>query len=524
MLEYLEKFNNLPAGIKQKISSGEVMAEIEELEKKYGLELASFVMRIMVGDLYYKNITANLIIEFNLEPEKAVELEKELKEKVFAGVKDYLEGGKSSRAPAPKPLESPFFVKRNPAPSVRQAPVEPQAAENFFKEDEKDIAAMGKMAASLKPGSVARPAGILDEVIKESNVSFSSESLAKRFRDILATYLRGVRTKAEVREKLLETVAGGGVMLEAASADRVLNIAQKKLAAEEKMIAPASGKVSAKTSGNGTNFIFNEEEIKRALRERKEPVSAAPGLSLKPSGAIAASGEREKARTAGSGMIGARDLDYDFSALNKRGPISAARAIKAAEAAPGKAPAAASLSGRNLAESAEKSALPSLIFPAPINNSEPILPTADSKNKEADFPPVPEYRQEKTRRTAAPAGNKIIMEDIKSSPRVMSPVDELAYLDLVNFRRLDADPAGRIAKIEKKIALLEKEGIDKKIEGIKAWRSNPVNKTYLSMGHDSISGGKSIDDIINERKSQGLNYLSREEFDAVMDLNDYLRF
>jgi hypothetical protein len=97
-------------------------------------------------------------------------------------------------------------------------------------------------------------------------------------------------------------------------------------------------------------------------------------------------------------------------------------------------------------------------------------------------------------------------------------------MDLVNFRRLDPDPLKRIAKIEEKIALLEREGIDKKIEGIRVWRNNPVSKTYLAMGQESIGSGKNIDDIIKERQDQGLNYLSKEEFEAVMDLNNNLRF
>ncbi len=68
-MEYLEKFNNLPDVVKQKISAPVVMAALEELEGEYGVELAGFVMRVMVGDLYYKNLTANLIIEYNLAPE-----------------------------------------------------------------------------------------------------------------------------------------------------------------------------------------------------------------------------------------------------------------------------------------------------------------------------------------------------------------------------------------------------------------------------------------------------------------------
>lgn len=127
-------------------------------------------------------------------------------------------------------------------------------------------------------------------------------------------------------------------------------------------------------------------------------------------------------------------------------------------------------------------------------------------------------------RNESAAGNKQRMEDIRPSPRIMSPIDELAYMDLVNFRRLDPSPAKRIAKIEEKIALLEKEGIDKKIEGIRVWRLNPVSKTYLAMGQESISSGKTIDAITAERKEQGLNYLTQDEFEAVMDLNNNLRF
>ena len=106
----------------------------------------------------------------------------------------------------------------------------------------------------------------------------------------------------------------------------------------------------------------------------------------------------------------------------------------------------------------------------------------------------------------------------------MSPVDELSYMDLVTFRRLDADPEIRCKKIEEKILLLGKEGIDKQLLGIKAWRLNPVNKTYLLIGQESISQGKNIDDIINDHKTSGLNYLTRAEFEAIMDLNNRLRF
>jgi hypothetical protein len=44
------------------------------------------------------------------------------------------------------------------------------------------------------------------------------------------------------------------------------------------------------------------------------------------------------------------------------------------------------------------------------------------------------------------------------------------------------------------------------------------------MGQESITEGKSVDDVISARKEKNLNYLTRDEFEAIMDLNNKLRF
>lgn len=119
---------------------------------------------------------------------------------------------------------------------------------------------------------------------------------------------------------------------------------------------------------------------------------------------------------------------------------------------------------------------------------------------------------------------KVKIEDVKYVPRVMSPLDELRYLDLTNFRRLDLDPLKSAAKIKSKIDLLAEEDYGKKLEGIKLWRLSPVNKLYLEIGHLSISENKPVDVIIEERKMAGADYLTADEFKAVMDLNKNLRF
>ncbi|MFA5248025.1 MAG: hypothetical protein WC415_02140 [Patescibacteria group bacterium] len=143
------------------------------------------------------------------------------------------------------------------------------------------------------------------------------------------------------------------------------------------------------------------------------------------------------------------------------------------------------------------------------------------KAKEILTDKVPENKE--AIRALATPGNKKKMDDI-GPPQVMSPIDELAYMDLINFRRLGNSPQNIGKKIKSVVDLLAREGINKQLAGIQAWRRSPVNRTYLSIGQESITEGKDIDAVIADRKIKNLNYLTREEFEAVMDLNNQLRF
>jgi len=127
-------------------------------------------------------------------------------------------------------------------------------------------------------------------------------------------------------------------------------------------------------------------------------------------------------------------------------------------------------------------------------------------------------------RLAVEPESKVRVEDVKFVPRVMGPIDELKFLDLINWRRLDKEPAKITKKVKEKIELLEEESYAKRLEGIRCWRLSPVNRLYLAMGQASISNNQPVDVIIEERKKQGEEYLTSQEFEAIMDLNRELRF
>ena len=107
--------------------------------------------------------------------------------------------------------------------------------------------------------------------------------------------------------------------------------------------------------------------------------------------------------------------------------------------------------------------------------------------------------------------------------RTLSPIDELRTFSLVDWRRL-GKTADAVTRIKDKINLLEEESLLKKAEGIKAWKESTINKLYLKIGEQAINSGSSIRDVILSRQSNKEQTLTEEEFNAVVELNQSLRF
>ena len=129
-------------------------------------------------------------------------------------------------------------------------------------------------------------------------------------------------------------------------------------------------------------------------------------------------------------------------------------------------------------------------------------------------------------RSEASLPGKTRMDDIKYVPKtkLTGPVDELGEMSLIDFRRLSDDPAVAATSIKGKIKLLEEDNYSQRLLGIKAWRESPLYKLYLSIGQESIGEHKSIEAVIIDRLKANAEYLTQEEFNAIMDLNKDLRF
>ena len=473
MLGYLQKFNNLPADLREKVSDQEAMKKIEALEKKYNLPLAALIMKIMVREISLNDLSDYLLKE-NLSKEQAGKLAEELKQKVFSSLESYFSGSvKKNIAPAMPTMDAPA------SPADRLPTNEPKVkgASFFFSpDDEEEIRKLTQkiVTAESPVSSVGTIDDKLKEIMSRVQINFGSADLADRFSQILRTYLRGIRNKLDTKATLMKPFLSGGLSFDEDSAEKVMSLADKVL-----------------NLGAG-------QEIK-PLPKIKLP-------------------ELEKSDFSKGREI-LRDAAYDFSKLKSTSDKIKNDLTKldtAHELAP-LTPAAVSVPIIQKNPPKNQAKAPA----APQDAQSAIKPIKPEPKLGSSQMPLIKRRFEAENLSQSP---KVKIEDVKYVPRVMGPLDEIKYMDLINFRRLDREPSKSAEKIKNKIHLLEEEDYGKKLEGIKFWRLSPINKLYLEIGRLSISENKPIDVIIEERKMAGVDYLTADEFKVIMDLNKSLRF
>jgi hypothetical protein len=550
VFDYLAKFNDLPKEIRDKVSGPAVLACIDELEKKYGVSLAPLVMKVVVKDIALGELVVYLAEEAKMDAIQAEKLSQELKEKIFINLADYLDI-KESLSPknntpisqalsaSPNAIENKTGLDDLPKPTIQaeknvfdlldqhkekvkpslpktlpdvlpevrkpvvQAPPPPAAppkpaakpedrsAFYFSPEDEEEVRELAKKLESFNP--VSQDQYSLDKKIKEIegefNISFSSQELLERFRKILKTYLLGIRKRIETKLALVKSFESGGLNLDPGMADKILETADLKTDIPGIEI-------------NKPNLIIVPEDL---LEQKTAPIT--------------------------NTLIN-RDAPYDLAALAEKGPIKAKTEIAIPEVEASKPEIKSFDDLKIVIEPSEMDQLnkntikpetPKPVMPDPAKMNMINIPVNEKKDKTFS---TGSYLSQANLRQNIPvdSSSKTRMDDVKFIPKVMGPIDELRYFDLINYRRLSNDPAKAAAKIKDKIGFLEEEHFNKKIEAIKAWRQSPLNRLYLEVGRQSIEENRPMEVIIEERKEKKQDYLSSQEIEAIMDLNKALRF
>lgn len=127
-----------------------------------------------------------------------------------------------------------------------------------------------------------------------------------------------------------------------------------------------------------------------------------------------------------------------------------------------------------------------------------------------------QMREQANMPTAAIADEKL--------PVMMGPIDELRNMTRTEYRQFNTDAQKAAQEILEKIELLGQESIQKKAEGIDAWKQSPLNKLYVAIGNRSFNDAIPVSQAIAVMEGEGKDTLTEEEFHAIADMNSQLRF
>ncbi len=123
-----------------------------------------------------------------------------------------------------------------------------------------------------------------------------------------------------------------------------------------------------------------------------------------------------------------------------------------------------------------------------------------------------------------PQAVKAPVDGVMAAPKLRGLAGELESMTLAQFRRLAAKPQEATQKILQRLDTLKEESFEKKVAGIRGWQASPVMKEYLTLVSESFKSKKPIADIAEEKRQAGEDTLTRDEIEALIQLNNQLHF
>lgn len=360
----------------------------------------------------------------------------------------------------------------------RETKAENTRSDSPLKEDEeKEIQEISK-ASPQKREELSTAVDIaVAQIMKQLSWTPSDAYLERRLTNIISTRLRDVRSKSEVIQKLMRDDKVGGLGLDREKADKVSN--------EIELGYESYHGVVADEEKRQLEMQMTEQKQKIEERKKKEAEDHARWYQ-----------EKVKARQEG----GQADAN-PFSRLRvfAQGQTSPIHPLDQKERARERAdfgnlvPASSSGAG--------KTSLPS---PVKVSAETDRLRTEASTSRPRIMdvaPPVMRPMAEET---------------------ITGPLQEVGSMTLDRFRRLGGSPQASANRIAELIGLLEQESFEKKILGIQAWKSSPLQKQYLSLVAEAFMSRKPVKDLLVEKASTGESVPNSEEMDAVISLDQAL--
>ena len=439
--------------------------------------------------------------------------------------KEYLEG--EEQKVSKKEMESKT-IKPIEIKTLKQEK-EIDAGDIFFdKSDDKEIEKMQAETDKLKNSAGVQVIDLsleADQIIERLNLQLNA-FLTSRFKNIIISVLKGIRDKIGLRDVLRRSIENGGIGMEAQKVDKVLEeILDQKLKIKDKPVIIKKQETKNKKQDLG---IKNEEsrsknyelgvksqglenkkdnDIKILPKEEKNDLLAEQKkdslLKIGKIKAIAPPPPVLKPEARGQILnIGSQKSDFgkqkDVENLKSKIEISGKETIKE--------------------DKEKKEGFFGKLFGTKKEDQEPRTKNQELRIKDEKL----EVGNQESRIKDKEEKKQEYLN--KEKPKLVGIIEEIENLNINDFRGWFKDPMKAIKKIEEKIDIAGEKFFEKRALGIKAWKRSEINKLYLDILNDGLIKHKPIEEIIKEKEKEGKIVLSKDEFEAIMELNKRLRF
>ena len=348
-----------------------------------------------------------------------------------------------------------------------------------------------------------------DMVIDRSGLFFGNDQVKKRVRSSVVTYLKDIRDQFELKAILAQAVDAGGAGLAEAQADAMVKMA---IALHDDLRAGRVPVAQTPVVPNKPVEVPPAPVVTPAQVSNPEPVQVAAELPV-------------ASTPIASPQVVATPSVSSFTrvhAVKPPKPTNAPRlTIEEVDGVPTivqkKSEPKSELKQRDVKEQTIEM-IPAVEPVVPVAQPVPA-PVAVSSNSTDEGVSIPVIL-----RKTAPSPYKTQLADVKASPQLIDPVEELRIFTLTDFRRLHSDPMEAVKRIYQKIQLLEKDSFARRQAGIAAWHENEVSRLYQEIGTQIFRKGASQDQVVAERTAAGQPTLTSKELDALMELNEMMSF
>jgi len=363
-----------------------------------------------------------------------------------------------------KPVPKPPVPAPTPLPAIKkQEPVVKE--EEFGKAEEREAKEMAtKRAGIMQSTKEVVPADqIAQMILHKTNLSLRQE-IQKRFVSLVDLRLRGVRDADQTRRQLAQSIEQGGLGISGGSLVQISDLLEQEV-----------GRV-------------HQPHVQKIIQEKQQSFQV----------------QQQKRVQQG-------EVDHRESQLLSKRYVSITGKAPTESIAPTYASGTRATASQSVSEH--------------LDRQEEKIDRARVKQViEAARPLAPVTSVSHSSQTILPSGDRPKVQDVHFAKHLEGPVEELKRMSLVDFRRLASSTSQSVQHMLDKIELLREQGPDRLVAGIQAWKQSPLHLSYVALAKEAVLSGQSLRSLLAEKRKNAPDDLTDEELNAIITLNDKLRY